>query len=339
MKMVKQRSAKKIHPLKYFLDGRLVSLMGIFIVSITIFLSANFLTSNKKMIDPTSAEDCSGHTGEFGQNPCKWSCNIQLNGNPVNTPSCCDEIEQTGDPFKCVFDARRVCTPQQCSTIPSDVKRQRCAQLYELNCCPIWTDACELKPPPEMLSLAPTSPMVPTATPIPATIPPTLPPTNIPPTGIQPTVQPTTYVDPTVNPSVYIRPSEPLYTVTPPPYSTPTRPYNPNPTPTYYFPPTVPVSSPNPSSAPNPSSGPYPSGVYPTNSSLTGIQPTNNNLAPTIDNPQSTIINISPTIVIAKPIIDFPNPEPVLKEIIVNTGNFLQKIKNSLTDFFRVVLP
>lgn len=144
---------------KSVFDVRLVLLTFLTFSIISSFLLGNYINDKNNRVAPqkTEAADCSGHDGAFGDNSCRWSCNIQLNGNPINIPSCCDEIEKTGDPTVCVFDARRVCTPGQCSTIPEGVARGRCAQLWEVGCCPSWTPGCGLKPlPPQIISLIPT---------------------------------------------------------------------------------------------------------------------------------------------------------------------------------------
>lgn len=278
MKTVKHPFMKKVHPLKYFLDLKIfvVYLFSLIIISLIITgnLSQKFgdIRSRAQTYNP---EYCSSNCGG-DKDPCTGT-QIINNGTNLYDPVCCGNIQRTGDPKQCDWPWRGWCFPGECSTIPGDVSRERCAAPRGVYCDRCKENGC-------YNTVSPTSPP-PTSTPT-ASIP-------------SPTdnLQPTTSNNPTVNPTSYNRPTEPLYTVTPPPYSSPTRPYIPNPIPTYYFPPTGSISSTNPSSGP---------------------QPTTSN---------------------TKPIINLPNPEPVIRKIINDTGILMQKIKNSLEDFFRVVLP
>lgn len=118
------------------------------------------------------AMDCSGapETEEcaFGVNSCHWNCNNTPP--PTFIPSCCDEIARTGDPTKCCFDARRVCTIEQCAAIQGP--KQRCGQMWENTCCPAYGSGCPFKPPAGY-----TPAIIPTSTPQP-TVPPSPTPTK-----------------------------------------------------------------------------------------------------------------------------------------------------------------
>lgn len=309
MMRVKHFVQKKVHPLKYFFDVRLTLLFLFVFLTFSSILIGGYIGDRQNQVLPPQSQalDCSGHgTNDDPQcvhenNPCGFSCTSV----PKVVPSCCDDIQRTGDPFQCCFAARRVCRPSQCASI--QVAKQRCGQMWELGYC---TE--------DVPTVAPTVLPIPTVQP---TIRPTVPP-------VTPPAQPTaTLVQPTVPPGYptntpYIRPSEPLYTVTPPLYSSPTRPYSPYPSPTYYFPPTG-----SPNGSPNPSTGSNPTTIISTNP-----QPTTDDLSASPSDRQ-------PTGVIAKPIINFPNPEPVIRKAIGDTKDFIQRVKKSLEDFFRVVLP
>lgn len=87
------------------------------------------------------AQNCSGGpddgqgctNGGDLRNGCNWICNNSAPpGLILKPPSCCEILAQTGDPSTCCFDARRRCTPQQCSSIPEGTLQQRCGQLWIL---------------------------------------------------------------------------------------------------------------------------------------------------------------------------------------------------------------
>lgn len=93
-------------------------------------------------INTVFAQDCSG-TPDDGQgcqnggnltNGCNWICNTVMPDIKYVMPPCCETLAATGDPFACCFDARRRCTPQQCSSISG--AQQRCGQLWtgDYNC-------------------------------------------------------------------------------------------------------------------------------------------------------------------------------------------------------------
>lgn len=285
----------------------LLSISLIIFLSMSTFLLTNLLKNPKISTAPviqTKALDCYGYgTNDDPQcddanNPCKFSCNPQLNNNPIFIPACCDEVQRTGDPTKCCFAALRMCTPKQCSTIPADVRRLRCAQLWEVGCCPIVMEGCGLQPPG--VTPAPRVPYDDFPTSTPATLPTaTLIPSS--PTNPSPTSLP--YISPTS--SVYypsLAPSSsqvPSNYPTAPPYTYPTAPL--------YFPPTNP---------------PYSTQIPQQTSPTSYLPPT---LAYT--SPGQNTVTLPQT------------PLPNLGSIFNRVGSAIEKVKNNIMEFFRVVLP
>lgn len=109
-------------------------------------VGATVYLSQQKTVEPPSfaaSGACSGGEDDFQgcsnggniSNGCNWICNTAPPGVQLVAPPCCQTLVQTGDPFACCFDARRRCTPQQCSAIPEGVAKQRCGQLWELGYC------------------------------------------------------------------------------------------------------------------------------------------------------------------------------------------------------------
>lgn len=154
-----------------------------------------------------------GQGCQFGGDPrngCDWICP----GNII--PSCCDKLAETGDPTVCCFDARRRCTPSQCSAIPDGVRKERCGQLWEIGgYCPHGsnpTQAVEpsLPPPTATIFIA-----TPTSTPVPVS-------TEVPQPTLSP-VEPTYTVKPTST-----RPQITYVPIVIPPYNPPT--FTPTPT-------------------------------------------------------------------------------------------------------------
>lgn len=180
---------------------------------------------NQEQTSFAASGNCSGDGESDGQgcqfggdprNGCDWICP----GNII--PSCCDKLAETGDPTVCCFDARRRCTPGQCSAIPEGVRKERCGQLWEIGgYCPHGsnpTQAVEPSLPPPTATIFS---VFPTSTPVPIIIP-----TEVP----QPTLPSLPEVQPT---QVAKLPQErPQITYIPiiiPPYTSPT--LTPTPTP------------------------------------------------------------------------------------------------------------
>lgn len=132
-------------------------IFSLFILGIIIFSTGAiaFLAKQKTVKQSIIAgENCSGGpedsqgctNGGDLRNGCNWICNNASQGTILNQISCCEILAQTGDPSACCFDARRRCTPGQCSAIPEGVRKQGCGQLWEMGLCSANTNPTQ--PPP-----------------------------------------------------------------------------------------------------------------------------------------------------------------------------------------------
>lgn len=96
-------------------------------------------------------------------------------GDNFYDPACCGEIKNTGDPFACGNWVNRTwCFPEECSTIPEGVNRQRCSAARTSYCSKckehgcysdtsIPTAAPTSQPVPTQIVIIPTSEPIPTA--------------------------------------------------------------------------------------------------------------------------------------------------------------------------------
>ncbi len=164
---------------------------------------------------------------EFCKNHCQWPdhpCTSKKEESKAYNPGCCGEIAKTGDPMACSWPDRGWCYPDECASIPADVKSQRCGGPRES-----WCNLCKergcgdspnpTQPPPPPPTATPYQPP-PTATLVPTVyVPPTtiLLPTVIPTTAFIPTAPPT-YITVIMQPTVIVLPTlPPKPTLTPTP--------------------------------------------------------------------------------------------------------------------------
>jgi len=191
----------------------------VFSLGLGIYFSSQANTLKLTTRSSASGGNCSGDgetdfqgcvNGGNITNGCNWVCNTAPAGITLVIPSCCEELARTGDPTVCCFDARRRCTPQQCSSIPEGVPKERCAQLWELGYCTPQTQPTATP--------RPTSPVVPSNTPKPTKKPkatniPTQPPPSQSPQATQP---PQNTGSPTQNPNPtsFLQPTDELQPTT-----------------------------------------------------------------------------------------------------------------------------
>lgn len=126
-------------------SGKTLFLLAlVFSLGLGIYFSSQANKSKLTTRSSASGGNCSGDgesdfqgcvNGGNLTNGCNWVCNTAPPGTNLVIPSCCEELARTGDPTVCCFDARRRCTPQQCSSIPEGVPQERCAQLWVLGYC------------------------------------------------------------------------------------------------------------------------------------------------------------------------------------------------------------
>ena len=143
------------------------SVAFILITLIAIKIRSNNLTTKAEGIDTDFCiNNCGGD-----RDPCTGT----KIGDNYYDPVCCGEIKKTGDPFACGNWVNRTwCFPDECSTIPADVNRQRCGGARFVYCEKCKEHGCysispTIQPTPSIASPSPTL-----STPTPTIIEPTL---------------------------------------------------------------------------------------------------------------------------------------------------------------------
>jgi hypothetical protein len=320
--MAKEKRKMKVSYLQSLFDFRLLSFFFVVILFFSIFFVVGIIQSKKntnltinaagpgcKCNDPNKCypDGCTRDTSKIGGD---CGGNADLGPEPgiscqtlcVNTPPCC-----AGGGGNCCWIERAYCTLEQCG----GSTKGGCAWYW------IWHEGETNKPEgyccmqgssPETMKPKYGRPSITT---------PSVKPTNLPPTNPPPTNPP----HPSNTP--YLSPTSPLIPTASsiPPYPTATS------TPPTFSPSTAPTQPPV-----FPTSTPY---IYPTNA------PYYPSPQPTYNYPTQAYPSVIPTVYINVTAVpsSTPTPKPIIKEVIKNTQNFMQKVKVALIDFLTKVLP